>query len=302
MADRKPIVNSSGTIGELVSTDSLLVPSITFPDLDVVTVKTFAGKSTLDLAAISGFGAGLVQSSMARKKIYSVMPAGAYNTNLSVFGAGPVTVQGNNTTRTPANTNMFTRTRRHGTVSNATAGSICGYRFGDPLLWLGNGSGLGGFFKCMRFGCSDAATVSGARQFVGTATTGSAATDVEPSTLLNCIGVGNGASDTNLQLFYGGSTAQTPIDLGSNFPANTLSADLYELTLYSPPELLTTIYVRVERLNTGHVFETTISTASSAVLPAVTFKLNLIWAYRSNNATALAVGLDLISDYVESDY
>ena len=277
-------------------------PHVEFPDSGALLTELFSGRSMAKSLSSSGNGAGVLQHSLARKKIYSVMPAGAYNTNLSVFGAGPVTVQGNSTTRNPANTNMFTRTRRHGTVSNATAGSICGYRFGDPLVWLGNGSGLGGFFKCMRFGCSDASTVSGARQFVGTATNGNAATDVEPSTLTNCIGVGNGASDTNLKLFYGGSTAQTPIDLGSNFPANTLSADLYELTLYSPPELLTTVYVRVERLNTGDVFETTISTTSSAVLPAVTLKLNLIWAYRSNNATALAVGLDLISDYVETDY
>ena len=277
-------------------------PHAEFPDSGALLTELFSGRSMPKSLSSSGNGAGILQHSFARKKIYMLMPAGAFNTNLSVYGLGAITVQGNQSTRTHSNTNMFTRTRRHGTVSNATAGSICGYRYGDPMLWLGNGSGLGGFFKCIRFGCSDAAKVTGARQFVGVSATVNAATNVEPSTLLNCIGVGNGASDTNLKIYYGGSTAQTPIDLGSNFPANTLSADLYELTLYSPPELLTTVHLRVERLNTGDVYETTISTASSVVLPPATTKINPIYCYRSNGATALAVGLDLISDYVESDY
>jgi len=37
-------------------------------------------------------------------------------------------------------------------------------------------------------------------------------------------------------------------------------------------------------------------------LPAPTTLLTYLQAWRSNNATAAAVGLDIMSDYVETDY
>lgn len=276
-------------------------PSVSFGDDSSFLTELFAGRSMAKLVSDAGVADGFLQQSFARKKIYLYSPGGSSNSVQPVLGSIAPINFGSLTTRNQANTNMFTRTRRLGFVSAATAGSVSGTRMDNAQLYLGDGT-FGGFYKSMRFGCSDAATVSGARQFCGMSASIAAGTNVEPSTLTNCIGVGNGASDTNLFLYYGGSAAQTPIDLGANFPANTLSADLYELTLYSPSNETSKVYWRVERLNTGHVASGDISGSGGVILPSASTRLSLLWCFRSNNATALAVGLDIISDYVETDY
>jgi len=165
---------------------------------------------------------------------------------------------------------------------------------------IGTGT-LGGFYKIIRFGISDAAAVSGARMFVGMSSSTAAATNVEPSTLTNCIGIGHGASDTNLRIFFGGSSAQTSIDLGSSFPANTRNVDAYELALFAPPSVAEVRY-EVTNISTGIVATGTLGPGTAGVtLPASTTLLTYANNWRTNNATALAVGLDIMSDYIETD-
>lgn len=244
-----------------------------------------------------------IQPFLAFNKIGRWNPAGNSNAVPPVDGYGAlITIVGTATARNVSNTNLFSRLRRLGIVSVATAAGLASFRQAGAQIYIGNGGGYQGFFKAIRFGCSDAATVAGARQFVGIASSVSAPTNVEPSTLTNVIGIGHGAADTNLKLFYGGSSAQTPIDLGANFPANTLSVDAYELVLFSPPNQNGVVKYRVTRLNTGHTASGTLPTANGVVLPATTTALSYCWGYRTNNATALAVGLDIISDYIETDY
>ena len=226
---------------------------------------------------------------------------GSANDSTYSEGYNTLTFVGTPTGRVAATTNLFTRQRRVGIVSASSSGSLASARTGGVQVSVGTGTvGVGGFYKVIRFGCSDAATVAGARQFVGVATSTSAPTNVEPSTLTNAIGVGHGAADTNLFICYGGSAAQTPIDLGANFPANTLSVDLYELVL-SSPSTSPDVYYQVTRLNTGHVATGVITNSGATVLPAATTLMNYHWSYRTNNATALAVALDIISDCIEID-
>jgi hypothetical protein len=127
-----------------------------------------------------------------------------------------------------------------------------------------------------------------------------APTNVEPSTLNQSIGVGFGAADTTLRLYYGGTAAQAPIDLGVAFPAKTANVDMYELALFSPPGVAQTCHWQVSRLNTGDVAQGTL-TGNAAVLPtAATFLTFNSWI--TNNATAAAVGLDFGSVYLEQDF
>jgi len=192
--------------------------------------------------------------------------------------------------------------RRLGYVSSATAGNLAGPYLAVAQVTIGDGSGNGGFYKLCRFGCSDAATVAGARQFVGVSSTTAAPTNVEPSTLTNCIGVGHGAADTNLKIFYGGSAAQTPIDLGSSFPINTVNTDAYELALFSPPGADNSVYYEVTRINTGDIATGVITGDTSGVaLPAPLTLLGYGYHWRCNLATGVAVGLDIMSDYIETD-
>jgi hypothetical protein len=214
---------------------------------------------------------------------------------VTTYGFAALTAVPGFTARSINSTNLFTRARRVGLVSTAVAGNVTSVRGGAGQLLIGNGT-LGGFVTTIRFGCSDAATVAGARQFVGISSSLVAPTNVEPSTLLNCVGVGHGAANTNLFIYSGTAVAAaTPIDLGASFPANTLSTDWYELILYAAPAG-TNVQYRVNRLNTGATASGTILAAN---LPNNTQVLNPLWMWRTNGATSLAVGLDFGGAYYE---
>ena len=93
------------------------------------------------------------------------------------------------------------------------------------------------------------------------------------------------------------SVAQTPVDLGVNFPVNTLSADIYQLILYQPAKDNTRVLYQVTRLNTGHIATGVLTGTTGTQLPATTTSLSpAVW--RSNNASALAVGLDIFTGAV----
>lgn len=275
-------------------------PSATSSGYANIFFKTVAGKPVPKF--IDEFGIDTeIQASLFHKKVRGMMIGGDGTTNNTMLGLGAYTAVGS-TTRTPASTSAFTRMSRHGYVSAAGAGSLASARSGSLLITVGDGSGNGGFYRAWRFGCSDAATVSGARQFVGISNTISAPTNVEPSTLTNSIGIGNGAADTNLKIYYGGSAAQTPVDLGANYPANTLSADVYDFVIYSPPSSNNTVYYAVRRIGTAFETSGTLTGTAGTALPASTTFLNPMWMYRTNNATALAVGIDLMSDLFITDF
>ncbi len=241
-----------------------------------------------------------LQPLFARNKVGIWSPAGNGTGVPGVDGYTALTIVGTATARNVATTNMFTRTRRLGIVSAATAAALASFRQPVAQITTGAGSGLGGFFKVIRFGISDAAAVAGARMFVGVSSSTAAPTNVEPSTLTQCVGVGHRAADTNLHVFYGGSAAQAPINLGANFPSNTLNTDLYELALFAPTSASDVRY-QVTRLNTGHTASGTLANSGGVALPAPTTLLSPTWGFRTNNATALAVGIDLVSDYFETD-
>jgi hypothetical protein len=250
--------------------------------------------------APSGFDS-VLQPFLARNKIGYWCPPGNANTAPGVLGFTAPTITGfTATARNVATTNIFTRMRRLGYVTAATAGAVGHWRVAAYQYTVGSSStNLGGFTYIKRFGISDAASVSGARMFIGMRSS-STPSNVEPSTLTNCIGVGHGASDTNLKIFYGGSSAQTPIDLGANFPITHGSVEAYELALYSAFNDSDVSY-QVTRLSTGDTVTGTITNSGATVLPTHT-TLIAPWGYRTNNATALAVGLDVMSAYIETDY
>lgn len=247
---------------------------------------------------------GLTESGMDRLDRMEEIPTryglwralGNSTTVPAVDGMAALTLVGTATARNFATTNWLTRQPRvQYPTTAATAGLLTSIRFAGGTIALGNGT-LGGFRVKHRFMCSDAATVSGARQFIGLSTTTTVPTNVDPAGLLNCIGVGNGAADTNLKIFYGGSTAQTPIDLGADFPANTLGVDIYEVE-YINLHLSTAVTVIVRRFNNAGalLFEATNTLGpgtAGVTLPATTAAMTHLWGWRTNNATALAVSLD----------
>ena len=275
----------------LPNTQSPAVPSA---DYGTIFIKKIAGRAMAAQIGPSGLDTAL-QANLGGNKVAMWMPPGGSTTAPGVFGMAALSATGTATARPVAVTNLLTRMTRLGYVSAATAGALAGAREAVAKYTTGAGPGLGGFFARYRFGVSDAATVAGARMFVGLDALAAAPTNIDPSTKVNCLGVGQIAASNNLHIIYGNATAKTPINLGANFPANT-NADAYELNLFAPPA--GGCYWQVRRLNT--TFEATGFLPSTEIPIATQLLCHQLW--RCNNATALAVGLDVCGIYIETDH
>lgn len=216
---------------------------------------------------------------------------------IASFNLSTTTTVGTGTLRTPASTNLFSSLRRVGYVSATTANAISSFTNQRNSFWRGNATAAGGFFVKIRFGISDATLVTTANMFVGLRQ--GTYSDTAPSGVANLLGVGCDSGDTTLQLYASGSAAQARVSLGANFPVNTISTDVYEVTLYAAPNGSTVTY-RVERINTGDVATGVISAAAS--LPANTTFLAAAAARSTGTAgTGAAVGIDVVSGYFETD-
>jgi len=260
--------------------------------------KTIAGGYTAPAFLNATQAAVVLQPAFANKRIGIATAQGG--STLTAFGMrAPAPNSG--VAGTYATTSIFTRVSRVVASSTSTAGTL-GYftvSVAEYTLGVTGTPNYGGFYLSSRFGIAD--TVASPRTFVGMSSNVSAPTNVEPSTLTNSIGVGQGAANTNLFIYYGGSAAQTPIDLGANFPTGTSSTDWYELILFAPPSSNNTVYYQVTRLNTGNVATGTLTGTAGTVLPSNTTSL-AYRAWRSNNATASIVNIAQGNIYLETDY
>lgn len=258
--------------------------------------KNIAGGALPAYVGPSGLDSAL-QPFLGRNKVGIWTAVGSTTTSgVTAIGLPAASVSGGSaTTRNFASTNLFTSMRRVGYTSAATAGATTAIRTTVGQFWRGSAPGLGGFRFVARVGCSDAATVAGARSFYGLQSTG-IVSNVDPSTFVNAIGIGTDSGDVNFSIMHNdASGAATKIDLGANFPDHTLSVDMYELALFAPPNAA---YVNweVTRLNTGHVASGTITTD----LPVAAQSLQPHF-FRNNGPTALAVAFDFCSLYIETD-
>jgi hypothetical protein len=284
---------------EFGGTGGITVPAVSTPAAPASGKLTLFGRNLAGriLPAVIG-PSGLdtaLQPILARNKV-AMMVANGNATTVTNLGFA-ATTNGTATARNVATTNLFTSMRRIAYVSAATANNSALWRGSGLQWWRGNAAGLGGFLLVVRFGNSDASFVSNSRTFVGMHGLASNIGNVDPSTLANIIGVGNDSADTTLQIMHNdGAGNATKINLGANFPANTVNVDMYELALFCAPNGSTVGY-RVERLNTGDVAEGTLSTD----LPAST-QLLTPHVFRHNGGTAAAVGIDIVSIYIETDY
>lgn len=207
----------------------------------------------------------------------------------SSLGQATPSVTGTGTARVPSNTNRAARTHRVGYVSAATANAAAGLRGGGAHFFRKGSSG-GGFTVKFVFVPSSAATVANERAYLGmSTTTGALTATVDPTAFTNQFGVGYDSAHSNLRIMHNDSTSiSTSIDLGANFPARTLSVDLYEAVFDAT--VTGEIRYRVTRINTGDVATGTITTD----LPADTS--GLCWhVFTANGGTLLAVGMDVVS-------
>jgi hypothetical protein len=297
-------VSADAQIAVKIRLNAISDPAIPAAGTGYLYAKSVAGRVLPKWIGPAGIDE-ILQPHLGQDKVCQWSPPGNATTVSNLMGgAVAFTAVGTATARNVATTNMATRTKRLGYVSATGTGSLTSIRTATAQYTLGvpGTPNMGGFFLVIRFVPSDAATTAAERFFAGVWSTTTAPTNVEPSTLTNCIGLAQISSSNNLQIVYGGSAAQTAIDLGANFPANTLSADLYELILFAPPNSNNTVYYKVSRLNTAFVAEGTLTAATPGTqLPLNTTLLSAPVIWKSNNTSSTAVGFDLVSAYIETD-
>lgn len=289
--DNRVRANHTGNETELTFSEGIN------PSAPVAGLTTYArqitGRNMLGQIGKSGVDYSF-QPLIARNKV-SLWQSNGNATSVTAIG-NAFTANGTATTRNVATTNVFTWFRRMGYVSAGTSNSSCGLRTPSLQYGRGNVTGMGGFHFIARCGNSDASLVTNARFFAGLTTSTGNIGNVNPSTLLNIIGFGNDSSDTNMQVMHNDSTGTaTKINLGASFPANTTNTDMYEFSLYCPPNA-SSIQYQVMNLTTNAVANGSISSD----IPLNT-QLLAMQLWRHNGGTAAAVGLDVVSLYMETD-
>ncbi|CAB4151461.1 hypothetical protein UFOVP598_22 [uncultured Caudovirales phage] len=220
----------------------------------------------------------------------SAIAGGYYGNNasatFSVLGnVSAAALSGTAAAVTQTNTSVITRTIRIQIPTASTAGSRAGVRTASLRHAVGQG-----FSFSVGWCIQDAAYVVGSKQFHGLlpiSTLGTLNNLVDNSSLINFIGVGSDALDTNLQVFYNDATGTaSKIDLGVNFPANrTAGAVLdkfYVFDMYNEHDSMNVKYRITDRVS-GNTAQGTISTD----LPDATVLLGA-QSLRTNGVTALA--------------
>lgn len=213
------------------------------------------------------------------------------HTNIPTFGSAAINnVEGvgiivnGATLRSWADTNLVTRGQRLGIVA---IGSLSQLR--QTLNYM---SINGGFDMITAFSMSENATDTAIRFFIGL-TTNTIFTNVEPNTLLNIIGICRLSSSNNLHLINNDNIGTaTTLDLGSNFPANTIDTDKYQLNIKT---ISGGIYFKLDRLGTSFYYEKIITSDIPSNSTGLRFGAYIVDTSGPNVST----GFDWYGSYVK---
>lgn len=193
---------------------------------------------------------------------------------------------------TTLNSSTAYRARAHKyeyVVTTASTTAVAGYRGGSDEF-----RGTEGFVYSVTWGPAIGCANTSKRAFAGIRNSPGAPTDVSPSTLTECIGMGyDDASDSNIQIYYNdGSGTASNIDLGSNFAIPTADrTNFYTLILYVPAGG-SAYYYKVINESTGNV---TTGNVTTNLPPASSFTRPFI--YTSVGGVSNQTGIGIFSIY-----
>ena len=156
-----------------------------------------------------------------------------------------------------------------------------------PWCHRGAAAGRGGFDAAFRFIVPyPSFNHSGQRSFIGLYdTTAGAIGSVDPDTLINLIGVGNIAADSNLAVIHNdGTGTATVATLGSSYPAIT-TGTVYELRLQCDANGSSITYT-LTNISTG---SSTTGSVSSDIPSSSTFLGSVMWI-NNNSAGVSSLG------------
>lgn len=155
--------------------------------------------------------------------------------HLSLYLDASITGTAQATTQSPAgNFTSLAKTRPiTGVISAGTAGSSCGVRSTAAGLYM---QGHGSIVELFNAG-EESSSITDVRSFAGIKGTSTVIGNVDPSTLINIVGLANDSADTNMSIMHNDSSGTaTKVPLGSDFPAKyTVGQHIYRLRLYVYP-------------------------------------------------------------------
>jgi hypothetical protein len=213
--------------------------------------------------------------------------------NLPVFGgAGFNNVEGvafigaGATARNWADTDLISRSQRVGLVVSTTS-NLAQIRQASNYI-----SRNGGFDTITAFNMAENATDTAIRFFIGQNILTSFS-NVEPNTLLNIIGVCRLSTSNNLHLVHNdGTGTATTVDLGADFPANTISSDKYNLRIKT---VSNGVYVQLDRVGTPYTYNTIITTDIPSADTGLRFGAYIV----DTTGASVATGFDWYGTYTK---
>lgn len=256
----------------------------------LMTGRAVAGRTIPAFLSQDGVVRGL-QTELARSSplIWKAQPG---STAVSaVAGVGP-TATGTATAVSITASSVISYTPRVEYLETVAAtNAIAGFRgTADRVTVGGPSANLGGFVYVCQWGTATGGATATHRAFVGLTALTTAPTDVQPSTLVNMVGMGWDAADANIQIMHNsGAGSATKVDLGSSFPVPSADrANQYELALFSPKGTTQTIAWMVTDMVSGISVSGTISTD----MPTTT---NLLsprgWMSAGGTSSVIGIGL-----------
>lgn len=164
----------------------------------------------------------------------------------------PVTFTGTAAAGVIGVTNLHTMHPRAEATAVAATNAVVGARANYTFVRIGaDANAPGGFLLRYIWGIATGAANATHRAFCGLVTATGAPTDVEPSSLVNMVGMGWDAADATVQIMHNdaGGTA-TKIPLSASFAVPTTDrTEVFELQLYSPNDAAQSVMYRAIKYN-----------------------------------------------------
>lgn len=220
--------------------------------------KSDTGDSTLIELKLKDALERIVWSTGCHKMVF--MPtnttSGTATWGFQVAASGTVTAPGKSTS-----SKFLFSNRWEVLVASAATTNVAGLRASVQTHGFGNAAGMGGFYFNGVAGPATGVSNSNARFFWGMTQSAAAPSDVDPSTMTLCFGIGYDDTDTNLQFMHNdGSGTCTKIDLGSNFPVPTSDrSSFWRLIMYAPSNTQQVYYKVIDMLD-GDAYIGSVST------------------------------------------
>lgn len=277
-------------------------------DVGASTVDTASANTVCYILGLNAAGAtgstgatGAPGTDLASTRTRLWTATGGSSTVVTSLGFDTITLTGTAATaRTLASTSLRESIPYVGyPTSVSTAGASAQIHSPRNFGYLGNVAGRGGFTLSMRFCMENTLVASPANMrcyfgLMAPATIG----NVEPDTLLNIIGVGSLAGDSNLRVFNNdgsGTATKTAFTTPANFPARATD-NVYELVITTVANS-GTVSLTLTDIGTGNTQSFTIS---SDIMANTVFTSWVAWV--NNGSTAATASFGMMQVVAETRY